>query len=859
MKIRLLLSCLLAGCVAVALTAGEDPQPAEPRAAAADQAAPAETADWRAHRLGEVMSSRFCAECHPAIYAEHAQNTHGRAYTDAEVRLATGRFDHGDCIRCHTPRPSFETGIGMNPIRRFHNLEEGNTCMTCHWKPAYDYAGFDGGAECVDAFDDRVGTVEACASCHRNHGTPYQWEIAPTGKLAGNSCVELPRAEGSCAPSRSARSRGMVSSHVFPGGRSERQLRKAYRYAAEVEGNEAVVRITNRGAGHHFPTELKQRSVESVMVVRDVEGNEVSRSRMVFRDPYKRPYGLKLPVNTQIPPGETREHRVPLKVAGGTVDCELHFKLYFPIEDHHPELARMLESKRLVFDGVTPSDKEVESAPDVPVRTPEAVAAELASPANLVDFARPPIGTVEVDVPEGEDPETIQKLIELFQFPVPEGNRLGQARLVEIGMPAVPALIEAMGSWDNKTWNQAMSVLLRIGEPAIPSIVAAMKSDQLYIRMHARNLLRKMGWLGRDREAVDGLIADLGAENALDRRSAADLLGALRVRDAAGPLRDCLVDDDPDVVRSAGFALARMRDRESVPELVAAMKRAYYPETRMDLAVALGRLGSVDGLPLLLDGLDYEDDLIREKYFEAFHSLTRVHLGYEPLMPYAERLAALSRLQAWWMKEGGADVLRPFPEPSPRDHGHAFGLVKKVGGTEKDAAIVEELVRMGEDAVPALILGLKYPAGFADKRVRVCEALGRIGSERAAPALTSVLRDPVVAVAAWACWALEQVGDDETRDALIRYRDRLQTLNARGQLPANVGSADVLFAQAARASLAVGDGQARDELVRLLLSDDVEARRVAIDALESQDGERRGYDPEADLDARRKAAGAWLE
>src|SRR5882672_4462299 len=81
-----------------------------------------------------VMRSVFCSRCHPDIYAEHAMNTHGRAFTDPEVRLATGDFQHGDCIRCHTPRPVFETGIGKNPQRRFYDLGEGNTCMTCHWR-----------------------------------------------------------------------------------------------------------------------------------------------------------------------------------------------------------------------------------------------------------------------------------------------------------------------------------------------------------------------------------------------------------------------------------------------------------------------------------------------------------------------------------------------------------------------------------------------------------------------------------------------------------------------------------------------------------------------------------------------------
>lgn len=825
---------------------GEEPAAVAPQPAASGAAR---------SRLDQVMTSRFCADCHPAIFAEHAQNTHGRAFTDEEVRLATGRFDHGDCIRCHTPRPVFETGIGMNPMRRFHNLEEGNTCMTCHWKPGYDYAAFHGGKECSAAFDDRVGEVESCASCHRNHGTPYQWEIAPTGKLAGNTCVDCHMARV-MRPVAVGEEPRLVRTHVFPGSRSLTQLDRAYRYDAAIDGNEVVVTITNHGAGHHFPTELKQRSVESLIIVRDLDGSEVSRSRMVFRDPYKRPYGLTLPVNTQIPPAQSREHRVPIKVANGTVDCELHFKLYYPIEDHHPDLARLLESKRLVFDAITPSVKDVMTDPEVHVVTPESVSPELASPANLVDFSHPPIGTVEVSIPEGQDEASIRRLIELLQFPVPEANGIAVRRLVAIGEPAIPLLVEAMGSWDNKTWNQAMVALARIGEPAVPAVVAALRSDQLYVRVNARELLGRMGWLGREEDAIAALLAGLTADNALDRTSCADLLGRLRIGDARDALIGCLQDRDPDVVRSAALALTRLHARQAVPALRAALDCATFPETRMDLAACLLRLGDDQAIHTLLVGLDHPDDLVREKYFETFFGLTRMHLGYEPLMPYADRLAALSRLFAEVARAGV--VIEPFPPADPDLNARAWDLVQKIGGEADDAAMLDELVGMGTDAVPALLLGLKFPPGYADKRVLVCEALGRIASPQAAPALAGALRDPVIAVAAWACWALEQIGDEQTRAAITRYRDRLLTLRANAAIPPSAGSADLLLVQAARARFAVGDASARDELVSGLLSADDNARRLAIDALEQRFGETRGYDPEASLGERRTAAAAWM-
>ena len=39
-----------------------------------------------------VMTSAFCGTCHPAIHAEHALNTHGRAFTDVWAELQDRRL-----------------------------------------------------------------------------------------------------------------------------------------------------------------------------------------------------------------------------------------------------------------------------------------------------------------------------------------------------------------------------------------------------------------------------------------------------------------------------------------------------------------------------------------------------------------------------------------------------------------------------------------------------------------------------------------------------------------------------------------------------------------------------------------------
>src|SRR6185436_2513053 len=228
-----------------------------------------------------------------------------------------------------------------------------------------------------------------------------------------------------------------------------------------------------------------------------------------------------------------------------------------------------------------------------------------------------------------------------------------------------------------------------------------------------------------------------------------------------------------------------------------------------------------------------------------FFAVTGQHQGYDALAPRPERQEAIARLQEWWAKEGAADLLHPFPKDAdPIAEAYAWKLVGDIGGNdlvgstpEKDQSMEEELVGMGKYSVPALVRGLKFPPGFADKRVALCRILGRIGDRRAAPALAATLRDPVVSVAAWAAWALEGLADQGTRPALVRYEQRLRTLIAANSVPPEAGPGDRLLAQAARTRLALGDESARHTLASLLLSNDDYARQLAFTALETKFGE----------------------
>jgi len=811
-----------------------------------------------------VMTSVACAGCHPAIYAEHRANTHGRAFLDTEARLATRGFRREDCVRCHTPRPVFETGLGITPMQRWTNLEEGNTCMSCHGKAGYDYSRFVGGGECRTAFDTEVGTVQACASCHRIAGTPDQWSRAAHGYEEANLCVDchMPAVERPVAVGEEPR---LVRSHVFPASRSETQLRRAYAYEAALEGNEVVVRLSNRGAGHNFPTATRQRAVESLVTIRDRDGNEVGRSRMVCRYPYASelaPGQLTMPVSTQIPSGKSREQRVPIPVEGGTVTCELFFKLYRPIDDHDPDLSRRLEVRTLPFAGLQPSEKPVEDAPELGFAAPAADLQEFFSPEGTVNLARPVPGTNPIEIPEGQGAGEIARLVSLLEFHLPEARRLARERLDALGPEAVPALIEALGSWSNESFNQAIALLAGMGETALPAVRAALEHPELYVRCHARVVLARMGFPG-DRGALrEELAAGLARENPLDRRFTAEALGALGDPAAAPLLRAHLADPDPDVVIASARALALLDARDAVPALRAALERAQAHETRRAVATALCQLGSPDGVPVLLDGLEQADDLVRADFFADLVAVTGLHEAYDPGASLTERLEALARLRAAWAERGAGLQLRPARHLDPALAEHAFHLVEALGGGTDtapggdDEAILNELEDLGADALPALVEGLTFPTGFADKRALVCQALARSRQPDAAAFLVPVLRDPVLAVGEWACWALEEVGDAAALPALARYQARVLALRESEVTPER---AQEMLARVARTRLLLGANDARDDLVGLLLASAPGARRLAIEALAERYGGRRGYDPDASDEERRAALEAWRD
>ena len=89
--------------------------------------------------------------------------------------------------------------------------------------------------------------------------------------------------------------------------------------------------------------------------------------------------------------------------------------------------------------------------------------------------------------------EDIANLVEQLRDPNPGTRSQAADALVDIGAPAVPALISALGgSWPYKLETSASGVLAQIGEPAVPALIEALDDKDVVTRHNAVITLAEM-------------------------------------------------------------------------------------------------------------------------------------------------------------------------------------------------------------------------------------------------------------------------------------------------------------------------------------------------------------------------------
>lgn len=295
----------------------------------------------------DLGSSLTCKECHPAVYQEWEESFHAQAYLDPLVRAKeqANNFRKEQCLPCHAPGPVLEHGIGKGArvVERVAFREHGVDCLSCH--RMHDQIA---GTRTVEAPCQPVAVAELsqaalCAPCHNQHDTVIEWEESSYHD-AGVSCNDchMPPAERVLADG----SKRMGRSHRFPGAHDRDLLIAALDVATEIEADRLIVRVTNTGAGHNYPTDARHRALDLVVTLRTPDGIEVpareprepgqepGTARRRFRNPYRgaverldnlERYGRE---NTQILAGETIVFEVPYRKEDiGSARIEVIYKL----------------------------------------------------------------------------------------------------------------------------------------------------------------------------------------------------------------------------------------------------------------------------------------------------------------------------------------------------------------------------------------------------------------------------------------------------------------------------------------------------------------------------------------------------
>jgi Cytochrome c554 and c-prime len=295
-------------------------------------------------------SSTQCRDCHRDVYDEWFGSHHQISFTNPEVRATSDDFRKEECMDCHLPRPLAVTGFGKRTLPRRTHFDEGVGCITCHLGPNGGILGRQSrpDAPCKPVANTEFLAVDACASCHNQHGTTDQW-AASTFAAQGTDCsschmpsIERKRPDGSVRPGRK---------HRYDGAHDRATLQSAAEFTVARDGGEVTFTLKNTGAGHNFPTEERHRAVDIVYRFVTAAGPGERTRAWRFRNPYRDETtpinpGNATSENTQLPAGEQKTLRAAIGDGAIAVEARLWYRLTPFVLDDDPR-STLLAERRL--------------------------------------------------------------------------------------------------------------------------------------------------------------------------------------------------------------------------------------------------------------------------------------------------------------------------------------------------------------------------------------------------------------------------------------------------------------------------------------------------------------------------------
>ncbi len=223
--------------------------------------------------------------------------------------------------------------------------------------------------------------------------------------------------------------------------------------------------------------------------------------------------------------------------------------------------------------------------------------------------------------------------------------------------------------------NAAMEILVRLGSSAVPALKEEMASDDQDVRKFVVDIMGEIG----DETCIGSLIHALQDADANVRTAAVENLGKIKARDAVPALLDAMSEDDFGWRFTILEALCSIGERIPVGPLVPFRND---PLLRKALFDCLGRVGDLDAIDLLIEGLN---DAPRKTREAAVVGLANLRENYPD-----EVAAALNAL-------GDRGVARPLVDLlENRDQGVRMAAIE-VLGLIGDGSVAERLLPLVAD------------------------------------------------------------------------------------------------------------------------------------------------------------------
>lgn len=176
-----------------------------------------------------------------------------------------------------------------------------------------------------------------------------------------------------------------------------------------------------------------------------------------------------------------------------------------------------------------------------------------------------------------------------------DAGRAGYSRLVSIGKPAVPGVIEGLNSADALVRWRAVQILGAIkDETAVEPLLTVLNDQDSRVRRYAASFLCTFG----GKEVFEPVLALLDDPEPEVRYNVAGALGRLGDKRAVEPLIKALEDKSVSVRANAARSLGELADPEAITPLVTALSDENW-SVRRNAAQAIGEIGDVSIVPRL--------------------------------------------------------------------------------------------------------------------------------------------------------------------------------------------------------------------------------------------------------------------